>query len=396
MLYHKIRVIFIVAIVFLSGLFLSYLYIQGSIYIQKNRDRYIQTSIFTINNFNNKNFDKFVNKMSFEKVNNNRLSYLKNHKRVVFKRKIDDFYIEIWRHKKDFYISIPLKNKIILLKDKNSISFPIEGLVLYLIFLLFLTILYFSIINSLKPLKKLQLSIEDVTNGDLSVSFLSEKNDEIGKVSNAFENALRTIEKLLHSRQLFLRMIMHELKTPIAKGKILNEFLDNNIDRDNYDMVFDRLELLIEEFSKIEQMLSSSYILKLGKYNINHIIEQSLELMILSEIEIETSITIVNIEPFVIKTDFELLSLAVKNLIDNGLKYSPHHKIEIEIYKNYIEFINIGDKVTDDLDKFIEPFNPNGNGMGLGLYIIQNISTLLELKFSYSYIDNKNRFRLGI
>lgn len=396
MLYQKIRVIFMIAIVFLSGLFVSYLYIQGSIYIQKNRDRYIQTAMFCLKHHNDSNFELFIDKMFFKKVPKSKISFIQNHKRVVFKRILNNTFLEIWRSKKDFYIFIPLKNRTILLKDKNSISFPIEALFVYLIFLSFLIILYFSIIKSLNPLKKLQNSIEKVTNGDLTVSFLSSKKDEIGEVSNAFDNALRTIEKLMNSRQLFLRTIMHELKTPIAKGRILNEFLDREKERDNYDMVFDRLELLIEEFSKIEQMLSSSYKLKIGKYNINHIIEQSLELMIMSELEIESSIKIVNIEPLIIKTDFELLALAVKNLIDNGLKYSPKHKIEINIYRESIEFINSGSKVTEDLDIFIQPFNPQGNGMGLGLYIVKNISQLLELKFSYSYENNINRFSLSL
>ena len=86
----------------------------------------------------------------------------------------------------------------------------------------------------------------------------------------------------------------------------------------------------------------------------------------------------------------------VKNLIDNGLKYSPKHKIEINIYRESIEFMNSGSKVTEDLDIFIQPFNPQGNGMGLGLYIVKNISELLELKFSYSYENNINRFSLSL
>jgi len=100
-----------------------------------------------------------------------------------------------------------------------------------------------------KKFKSLHESIQKVVKGDLTISFQSKKSDEITQVSNAFDDALRKIEALINSRQLFLRTIMHELKAPIGKGKLLNEFLEDSKQKKSYDMVFERLELLIEEFS---------------------------------------------------------------------------------------------------------------------------------------------------
>jgi len=246
--------------------------------------------------------------------------------------------------------------------------------------------------KSLKPLKSLHQSIQQVAKGDLSISFQSKKNDEIAQVSNAFDKALRKIEALINSRQLFLRTIMHELKTPIGKGKLLNEFLEDSRQKESYDMVFERLELLIEEFSKIEQMLSSSYQVKLASYNIQEMIDQALELMIMEEEEIEKQVNIHQIEPFILKTDFELFSLALKNLIDNALKYSLDHKIEIFIYHDRIELLNKGEQFTQNLEEYTQPFNPKGQGLGLGLYIVHNIMDLLKLNISYQYIEEKNIF----
>ena len=42
------------------------------------------------------------------------------------------------------------------------------------------------------------------------------EQDEIGQVAVEFDNAVCKIRELIRSRQLFLRAIMHELKTPIG------------------------------------------------------------------------------------------------------------------------------------------------------------------------------------
>ncbi len=255
-------------------------------------------------------------------------------------------------------------------------------------------LLYVWLTRSLKPLKSLQKQIEKVAQGDLSVSVKSDKNDEIAQVSNAFDDALRKLESLINSRQLFLRTIMHELKTPIGKGKILNAFLEDDKLKDNYEEVFNRLELLLNEFSKIEQMLSSHYELHLANYNAKDIVEQALELMIMDEEALSKQVEIIEESPLVLSTDFTLFPLALKNLIDNAVKYAPDHSVEIQISKEGITVSNKGVQFTSTIDDYYTPFHGKGEGLGLGLYIVHNIMEILKLDLKYSYEDNKNRFTI--
>jgi len=243
-------------------------------------------------------------------------------------------------------------------------------------------------------LKELEKKISKVVDGDLSVSLKSDKKDEIARVSNAFDDALRKIESLIDSRQLFLRSIMHELKTPIAKGKLLNEFLTEQKQKSGYDAVFERLELLIGEFAKVEKMLSSSYELKLSKYHAMDIVDQAIELMILDEDEIDKKIEIIEKCDLVLYTDFNLLSLAIKNLIDNGIKYSNDNKVTVEILKKEIVIKNRAPQFTSDIKSYNKPFQTNSHGLGLGLYIVQNIMDILGLDMSYSYKEDKNIFTI--
>ena len=406
MLYNKIRIIFLIAILLLTAFFTSYIYIKKSQHIHKVEKRYMQTAKITMKHFreakhnqkevnlNDREFLSIIQSNDFELLAHFKIDATKKEARRVLERPIGRAKIEVLRVHKTFYLSISHPRFKVMFVDQESVRFPFELLISYLLGVFFLISLYFWLTKSLKPLKTLQHSIQKVAKGDLSVSFKSPKNDEIAQVSNAFDDALRKIEALINSRQLFLRTIMHELKTPIGKGKLLNEFLEDEQQRDSYEMVFERLELLIEEFSKIEQMLSSSYKLKLASYNMQEMLDQALELMIMSEEEIKNQVTIKQLEPFILKTDYELFSLALKNLIDNALKYSPNHKIEILIYSNKIVLSNNGEQFTQNLKEYTQPFNPKGQGLGLGLYIVQNIMELLKLEITYEYKGEKNKFTI--
>ena len=405
-IYNKIRIIFLVAVLFTTAFFGSFFYIQKSNHIQSIEKRYMQTSLY-IHRYFRQNITK--GKRAHLKDPNLKLfltesdfSFVKNHKKIkniienshlVHQRKVQNSRLEVRGIKGQFYLYIKNPRFQVMLKDKQRAVFPWQILLWYSLALLFLTALYFWLTRSLKPLKTLQRQIQKVVDGDLSVSVKSNKNDEIAQVANAFDDALRKLESLINSRQLFLRSIMHELKTPIAKGKLLNEFLENSSSqKGGYEAVFERLELLIEEFSKIERMLSSSYKAKLAPYNAQDIIEQALELMIMDEDEIQKSVTIVQQAPCSIYTDFELLSLAIKNLIDNAIKYSPDNSVKITIKQNGIQISNTGTQFTDSIEPYLEAFHGQKHGLGLGLYIVQNIIKMLSLEIEYSYTNGENTF----
>ena len=303
---------------------------------------------------------------------------------------------EVLRMKDRFYLYMKNPRFQLLLLDKQTHTMPWNLFIGYLLSLLFLILLYVWLTRSLKPLKSLQKQIEKVSQGDLSVSVRSDKKDEIAQVSNAFDDALRKLESLINSRQLFLRTIMHELKTPIGKGKLLNAFVEDDKLKDGYDEVFNRLELLLGEFSKIEQMLSSHYELHLANYNAMDLVEQALELMIMDEETLSKQVRITEESSLVLNTDFTLFSLALKNLIDNALKYAPDHKVEIRISKEGISVSNRGHQFTSTIEEYFKPFHNKGKGLGLGLYIVQNIMEMLKLKFNYTYENDKNIFLISI
>jgi two-component system OmpR family sensor kinase len=403
-IYSKIRIIFFVSVLFVTAFFGASFYIQKGEHLQQIQKRYMQTSLFIHKYFRKSkrdhqepDFKLFLQESSFKLITDPKKErQIRKDGHVVMKKQVLRSKFKILRIQNKLYLSLHHPRFQVLLEDKQVTIAPWQLLGWYFLSLLFLLGLYFWLTKSLKPLKTLQRQIQKVAEGDLSVSVRSQNHDEIAEVANAFDDALRKLESLINSRQLFLRTIMHELKTPIGKGKLLNTFLEDEKLEEGYDAVFERLELLIDEFSKIEQMLSSSYALKLASYNAKDLIEQALELMIMDETQIEKQVTIVEKEPLIVHTDFKLFALALKNLIDNAIKYAPDHKVIITITKESMVLANKGVQFTESLDTYAKPFHGKGHGLGLGLYIVQNIMEILKLDLEYTYSNAENVFTIMV
>lgn len=407
-IYYKIRVIFLVAVLFTTAFFGAFFLIQKKDHLKQIQKRYVQTAFYisrhmkqnktisTDKALRDSNLKLFLKESDFSIIQKRKKAKeIQGNGFVVQQRKVMKSKMILLRRRGDMYLWVKNPKFSVLLQDGHPPSFPWVTLASYLLALAMLFMLYLWLTRSLKPLKTLQEKIQKVSAGDLTVSVKSNKKDEIAQVANAFDDALRKLESLINSRQLFLRSIMHELKTPIAKGKLINEFLEEGKEKDGYETVFERLELLIEEFSKIEQMLSSSYKAKLAHYNARDIVEQALELMILDEHELSTKVLLKYEENYKVYADFELLSLALKNLIDNAIKYSSDHKVVIMVDRQGISVTNKGTKFTDTLEPYLEPFHGQKHGLGLGLYIVQNITKMLSLKLAYDYNKGKISFRIS-
>ena len=84
----------------------------------------------------------------------------------------------------------------------------------------------------------------------------------------------------------------------------------------------------------------------------------------------------------------ELLYLALLNLIENGIKFSPDHRVEVILKANtqkiMITFHNTGTPIpAGELSKIFEPFKRGSNsrnikGHGVGLSLTKRIIQLHE------------------
>lgn len=127
--------------------------------------------------------------------------------------------------------------------------------------IVFLVTMYMLLRKTLVPLKALQKDIERYGEGTLTQYALSDKKDEISQVTNAFYRSVYRIQRLSDSRTLFIRNLFHELNTPVTKGKILTELVDEPKTKSMLDAIFSRLASLLKELAQVEQITSENYAL---------------------------------------------------------------------------------------------------------------------------------------
>jgi len=278
----------------------------------------------------------------------------------------------------------------LILENKNKIPFPLKRALIFSTVFLLIVILYLWIMKSFQPLSKLKSQIQTFSKGDLDIECKSDKKDEIAEVANEFDHAVRMIRELLHSRQLFLRAIMHELKTPIAKGRLVSEMLEDEKNKARMHSIFERLNLLIDEFAKIEKITSKNFDLTIKPYKMSDLLEASEDMLMIENPKrlITTKIE----QDYSLNVDFELFALVIKNLLDNAIKYSTDKHITVIINTNKLVIINKGEALKEPLENYFKPFHTSKKGLGLGLYIVKSILDIHQMELHYTYENGQNIF----
>tara|TARA_B100001063_G_scaffold87952_1_gene81796 strand:- start:4192 stop:5319 length:1128 start_codon:yes stop_codon:yes gene_type:complete len=305
---------------------------------------------------------------------------------------------EIFKDRNNYYLLMVGPGFRLLAKDLDKYSLDYYGfIVLGIIFVIFV-LSFLWIIKALRPLKLLKEEIQDFSNGKLNINCKSDKKDEIAQLANEFDNAARKISLLVDSRQLFLRTVMHELKTPIAKGRIVSELLDDEKQKDRMISIFDKLNLLINDFSKIEEIVSKSYTINKYKTSLDLSIEKAIDMMMLDNPKNKIMYEDISKKP--LKVDLELFALAIKNLLDNGIKYSLDKKVKIIEKENELHIISKGNKLQKPLEDYFQAYHnetqAKNHGMGLGLYIVHEILKMHKMKLSYEFKEDNNIFKIGL
>ena len=294
---------------------------------------------------------------------------------------------------KHHYLKIEHLDELKLLMDKEFQPYRYEVIkAVFLVVAVILLAAYIFVIYKIKPLRKLKRQIVKFANGELNgVQNVGNGKDEISEVSEAFYEAVCQIKALNDSRHLFLRNIMHELKTPITKGLIAAQMIEKSKNQERLISVFHKLENLINELAAIEQITSKIGLTNKTPYLMRDLIDEAIDIAMVEKEHVGIS----ELDEVRVMVDFKLFSVAIKNMIDNGIKYSTDKHVNIMVSKDHMKFITQGEKLKNDLDFYIQPFIKGEDAQksfGLGLYIVSNILEAHGLKFGYEYKNGMNVF----
>ncbi|MCT7463856.1 ArsS family sensor histidine kinase [Aliarcobacter cryaerophilus] len=332
------------------------------------------------------NYELFESKEEIKNI-------LSNNKKMIFARsnKHNETF-KIFEIDGKIYLFFEKFDTQILIKDLESqnLTNSFYTIFVFVSLLIVITILYINTLKKLLPLKELKDKV--INFGDEKFDFElsnSSSKDEVTLLANEFKKSAQKLKNIKESRNIFIRNIMHELKTPITKGKFLLQLEKSDENIEKLKMVFNRLESLINEFATIEELISQNRVLEKKSYFLEDLLDNAKDILMIDDNCVKNSY-----ENIKLNVNFKLFSIAIKNLIDNAIKYSNDKKVEVLTQNEDILFVNSGKKLEGDFEKYLEPFysKSSNESFGLGLYIVFNILKANGYNLLYKYEDGKNIF----
>ncbi|AFS79778.1 signal transduction histidine kinase [Gottschalkia acidurici 9a] len=257
-----------------------------------------------------------------------------------------------------------------------------------------------------KPINKLIDTTKNIKDGNFSERVNIKSNDEIGILSDHFndmtyviEEKIFELEKNVEQKQRFIDNLTHELKTPLTSIIGYAEFLIST--KHNEEVFFLGMNYILNEGKRLknlsEKMMDlilfkkENFIMK--KENIKNILLETKEILN-NKIESKNIDLIIYGEEYEILVEKDLIKNLVVNLVDNAIKASnDSSKIYLSVYKDIdlkviLEVKDEGIGISeDDLPKVFEPFYMvdksrvrASDGSGIGLSICAEIANVHKSK----------------
>ncbi len=224
------------------------------------------------------------------------------------------------------------------------------------------------------------------------------REKELGEIIETIKNEKKVLEKEIKSRDEFLSIASHELKTPLTSILFQTQYALHNIRNvslahfsiesllkmlESVENQIRRLSKMINDLLNISLMTTGNFQLEYDDVDLHTVIEN-----ILTEFDPRLKrgkyeVVYTKTKEIIGKWDKVRIEQAISNLVSNAIKYGNGNPIEITVEKYhekvhiYVEDSGIGiPKATQK--KIFELFErgvstEDFKGLGVGLYITQQI-----------------------
>ncbi len=243
------------------------------------------------------------------------------------------------------------------------------------------------------PMKKMSAEIDDIQSG-YNLDALSENTfSETRALAEKFNKLLGQMQTVDQARSEFVSNVSHELKTPLTSMKVLADSLNGqeNVPVELYQEFMkdiaseiDRETVIINDLLTLVKMDKTGSVLNISTVNINELVEKTLKR--LSPIAEKAGVELVleSFRPAMVEMDEVKFTLAISNLIENGIKYNNpsgwvHVSLNADHQYCYIRVEDNGLGIpADSIEHIFERFyrvdkshSREIGGSGLGLAITQ-------------------------
>jgi len=312
---------------------------------------------------------------------------------ILYRQPLSYGEITIFMLQKNIYLSLEYLDETLTLYDTLQQESQQEEQITYLFFALdigLLLLIYLLVLTMLSPLKQLSRTMKHFSHGDLNVRSELSGKDEIAELSKDFNLMAKRLQQALNAKEELLREVGHELRTPISKGKFALEGINESHSKTVIKEAFNDLDTLTSTI--LNQNRIDEEEMNIERFKASTLITQALSKLTIDEKEIHVSL-----EDFEISADLHYMSLALKNLVENALKYTQTLPIKIRASNACIHIVSYAEALDRPLAYYTQPFtraSEKKEGFGLGLNISKKIVDKHGFTLNYTHRSGENDFIL--
>lgn len=226
-----------------------------------------------------------------------------------------------------------------------------------------------------EPLLQLEEFTKKIASKNWSDPIVISNQDEIGRLAESMNKMQSDLKRAEFEEQNFLQSISHDLKTPVM---VILSHADAIIDGVYVDSLEHTAKIIKDEAINLNKKIRQLLYLNTLAYTLeNRSNNEEFDLMILidyivSRMKLSKSGIKwnVNAESTFITADYDKITTAIENIIDNALRYADT-QICINLKDRNLEIYNDGSHLSDeDLNKIFDNMYMGDKGnFGLGLAI---------------------------
>ncbi|MBN3554279.1 HAMP domain-containing histidine kinase [Fictibacillus nanhaiensis] len=251
-----------------------------------------------------------------------------------------------------------------------------------------------------KPISKLTSATKSLSHGSYSVELDTKRRDELGELSQSFQQMARKLEQSDEMRKEFISNISHDIQSPLSNIKGYTNLLGkeelHSRDREQYISVINgeisRLSNLTKQLLLLASLDRNEDILQKKTFNLSQQIKELIRnyQWLINEKGIMLCYSLPDTEYF---GDPSLLNAVWDNLLTNAIKYNnPDGSIEIAVETReksiFIIFKDTGIGMNEkEVERIFDRFyradvarSKTVEGTGLGLSIVATIVKLHDGK----------------
>ena len=245
-----------------------------------------------------------------------------------------------------------------------------------LIILFVFSAAYWMLRKLLNPIQTLKQGVIKVGEGHLDTQLPVRNKDELGQLTDHFNQMISRVKEMLHSKERLLLDVSHELRTPLTRMKVAMEFLPDSKHKLSINEDINSLDTMLTELLESARLESSFGKLNLVQLNLNQVIQNVISGFTNQPVNIKLTSKQEDISANI---DQMRLEIVVKNLINNAIKYTRNDlPIDIELQKTSNEVLitvaDHGEGIPEsELPFLFEPFyrvdksrSKKTGGFGLG------------------------------